>query len=77
MERRDVDDERRRRERRARERRERDGERTERSDRKERSKDPRVRKPKGLDIIDKLDVSGIYGPSSKCRILPHVIGASH
>ncbi|KAL1392488.1 Pal1 cell morphology protein-domain-containing protein [Phyllosticta capitalensis] len=63
MERRDVDDERRRRERRARERRERDGERTERSDRKERSKDPRVRKPKGLDIIDKLDVSGIYGPS--------------
>ncbi|KAK8151294.1 Pal1 cell morphology protein-domain-containing protein [Phyllosticta citrichinensis] len=68
MDRRDVDDERRRRERRARERRERDAERSERKERSERerierSKDPRVKKPKGLDIIDKLDVSGIYGPS--------------
>lgn len=39
-----------------------------RRDRDERSKDgksrsSRVRKPHGLDIIDKLDVSGIYGPS--------------
>ncbi|KAF2275459.1 Pal1-domain-containing protein [Westerdykella ornata] len=36
--------------------------------RDERSKDPksrssRVRRPQGLDIIDKLDVTGIYGPS--------------
>lgn len=36
--------------------------------RDERSKDPksrssRTRKPQGLDIIDRLDVTGIYGPS--------------
>jgi hypothetical protein len=36
--------------------------------RDERSKDPKsrsgkVRRPQGLDIIDKLDVTGIYGPS--------------
>jgi hypothetical protein len=36
--------------------------------RDERSKDPksrssRTRRPQGLDIIDKLDVTGIYGPS--------------
>ena len=43
-------------------RRERRKERDERAkDSKSRSK--RVRKPHGLDIIDKLDVSGIYGPS--------------
>jgi hypothetical protein len=39
-----------------------------RRDRDERTRDPKsrstkVRKPHGLDIIDKLDVSGIYGPS--------------
>jgi len=38
-----------------------------RKDRDERAardgKTRRVRKPQGLDIIDKLDVSGIYGPS--------------
>lgn len=39
-----------------------------RRERDERTRDPksrsaRVRKPHGLDIIDKLDVSGIYGPS--------------
>lgn len=39
-----------------------------RRQRDERSKDPKsrsgkVRRPQGLDIIDKLDVSGIYGPS--------------
>lgn len=39
-----------------------------RRDRDERARDPKsrstkVRKPHGLDIIDKLDVSGIYGPS--------------
>ena len=52
-----IEDERRRRERR---RREREG----------KDKDPRsgksskpVKKPQGLDLIDKLDVSGIYGPS--------------
>lgn len=50
----DTDDERRRRERRK-ERDERD------KDRKSGSR--RVRKPQGLDIIDKLDVTGIYGPS--------------
>jgi hypothetical protein len=43
-------------------RRERRRERDERAkDSKSRSK--RVRKPHGLDVIDKLDVSGIYGPS--------------
>lgn len=43
-------------------RRERRKERDERAkDSKSRSK--RVRKPHGLDVIDKLDVSGIYGPS--------------
>jgi len=50
-----LDDERRRRER--------------RREREERGKDPRTgaqrrtRKPQGLDLIDKLDVTGIYGPS--------------
>ncbi|KAF1971915.1 Pal1-domain-containing protein, partial [Bimuria novae-zelandiae CBS 107.79] len=39
-----------------------------RKERDERTRDPKsrsgkVRKPHGLDIIDKLDVSGIYGPS--------------
>ncbi|KAF2125724.1 Pal1-domain-containing protein [Dothidotthia symphoricarpi CBS 119687] len=50
----DRDEERRRRERRR-----------ERDDRdKERKSGPRrVRKPQGLDLIDKLDVTGIYGPS--------------
>lgn len=51
-----MDDERRRRERRHRERKEKESGRT---------KDGKVRKPRGLDLIDKLDVSGIYGPSSK------------
>jgi hypothetical protein len=50
----DVSEERRRRER--------------RKERDERAKDgkstqKRVRKPQGLDLIDKLDVTGIYGPS--------------
>ncbi|EOD52898.1 pal1-domain-containing protein [Neofusicoccum parvum] len=49
-----MDDERRRRERRHRERKEKESGRT---------KDGKVRKPRGLDLIDKLDVSGIYGPS--------------
>lgn len=48
-----VDEERRRRERRK--------ERDERAAKD--GKTRRVRKPQGLDIIDKLDVSGIYGPS--------------
>jgi len=39
-----------------------------RKERDDRTRDPKsrstkVRKPHGLDIIDKLDVSGIYGPS--------------
>lgn len=40
-----------------------------RREREERSKDPksgaqrRTRRPQGLDLIDKLDVTGIYGPS--------------
>lgn len=50
----DRDEERRRRERRK-ERDERDKER--------KSGSRRVRKPQGLDLIDKLDVTGIYGPS--------------
>ncbi|KAF2091829.1 Pal1-domain-containing protein [Saccharata proteae CBS 121410] len=63
-----VDDERRRRERRhrERERRERDGrDGKDGKDGKERSGrgDRPQRKPKGLDLIDKLDVTGIYGPS--------------
>ncbi|KAF2676144.1 Pal1-domain-containing protein [Lentithecium fluviatile CBS 122367] len=50
----DPNEERRRRERRReREERARDG----------KSRSRRVRKPHGLDVIDKLDVSGIYGPS--------------
>jgi len=44
-----------------RKRRERRKERDERAARD--GKTRRVRKPQGLDIIDKLDVSGIYGPS--------------
>ncbi|KAF2264904.1 Pal1-domain-containing protein [Lojkania enalia] len=43
-------------------RRERRKERDERA-RDGKSRSRRVRKPQGLDIIDKLDVSGIYGPS--------------
>lgn len=61
MDKHSMEEERRRRERRHRERKERESGRT---------KDGKVRKPRGLDIIDKLDVSGIYGPSSKlidCR----------
>lgn len=56
----DVDDEKRRRERRRREK-----ERTERSDSK---KDPKSRSKKNnyqLDIIDKLDVTSIYGTGSE------------
>ncbi|KAL1638917.1 hypothetical protein SLS58_008502 [Diplodia intermedia] len=52
-----MEEERRRRERRHRERKERESGRT------TRDKDGKVRKPRGLDLIDKLDVSGIYGPS--------------
>lgn len=52
----DPNEERRRRERR-REREERGG------DRKDGRSQRRVRKPQGLDLIDKLDVTGIYGPS--------------
>ncbi|PSN67898.1 Pal1-domain-containing protein [Corynespora cassiicola Philippines] len=48
----DPNEERRRRERRK-----------ERDDKTRDGKSRRVRKPQGLDIIDKLDVSGIYGPS--------------
>ncbi|KAF1996547.1 Pal1-domain-containing protein [Amniculicola lignicola CBS 123094] len=49
-----IDDERRRRERRKeREERHRDG----------KSRSGKVRRPQGLDLIDKLDVTGIYGPS--------------
>lgn len=52
----DIDEERRRRERRKeRDDRARDG--------KSSSTQKRVRKPQGLDLIDKLDVTGIYGPS--------------
>ncbi|EKG17408.1 Pal1 cell morphology [Macrophomina phaseolina MS6] len=54
MDKHSMEEERRRRERRHRERKERESGRT---------KDGKVRKPRGLDIIDKLDVSGIYGPS--------------
>ena len=53
--------ERRRRERDARERAGRDGK--ERGDSKDRRPKHRVRRPQGLDIIDKLDVTGLYGPS--------------
>lgn len=55
MDKHSMEDERRRRERRHRERKERESGR----------KDRKSKKPVGLDIIDKLDVSGIYGPSSK------------
>lgn len=57
MDKHSMEEERRRRERRHRERKERESGR----------KDGKVRKPRGLDLIDKLDVSGIYGPSSKFR----------
>ncbi|KAB2570273.1 putative membrane associated protein pal1 protein [Lasiodiplodia theobromae] len=53
MDKHSMEEERRRRERRHRERKERESGR----------KDGKVRKPRGLDLIDKLDVSGIYGPS--------------
>ncbi|KAF1958329.1 Pal1-domain-containing protein [Byssothecium circinans] len=56
----DPHEERRRRER----RRERDERAKDAKDGKDsKSRSTRVRKPHGLDIIDKLDVSGIYGPS--------------
>ena len=51
----DANEERRRRERRK--------ERDERSKDGKSSTQKRVRKPQGLDLIDKLDVTGIYGPS--------------
>lgn len=62
MDKHSMEEERRRRERRHRERKEREAG---RKDKESSRKDGKVRKPRGLDLIDKLDVSGIYGPSSK------------
>lgn len=60
MDKHSMEEERRRRERRHRERKEREAG---RKDKESSRKDGKVRKPRGLDLIDKLDVSGIYGPS--------------
>ena len=57
-----IDDERRRRERRHRE-----GETANSGGKRREYASSRTKKPKGLDLIDKLDVTGIYGPGCKCR----------
>lgn len=54
-----------------RKRRERRKEREERREREGRTKDGKskpTRKPQGLDLIDKLDVTGIYGQGRKCHV---------
>ena len=53
-------------------RRERRKEREERREKEGKSKDGKsrtTRKPQGLDLIDKLDVTGIYGQGRKCYVL--------
>lgn len=55
-----IDEDRRRRERRRRE-----GERTNGSRKGREPTSSRTKKPRGLDLIDKLDVTGIYGPGCK------------
>lgn len=54
-----------------RKRRERRKEREERREKEGRSKDGKpkpTRKPQGLDLIDKLDVTGIYGQGRECYV---------
>lgn len=65
-----TEEERRAREQRRRDRERRHRERAERDrDGKPRDKSGRPRKPNaGLDLIDKLDVTGIYGPSRTSRV---------
>jgi hypothetical protein len=55
-----------------RKRRERRKEREERREKEGRTKDGKAkptRKPQGLDLIDKLDVTGIYGQGRECHVL--------
>ena len=54
-------------ERRRRERRYRDGETVNSSGKRREHASSRAKKPKGLDLIDKLDVTGIYGPGCKSQ----------
>ena len=54
-------------ERRRRERRRREGETANSSGKRREHVSSRTKKPKGLDLIDKLDVTGIYGPGCKLK----------